>query len=79
MSLKLYELVYHLTIENAYRHLIAATEAEDVPMIRPRTVDPALVSTERERWRRWHADQSNAEIGILRPVGDDADTQAKTT
>lgn len=79
MSPRLYEFVYRFTIENAYRHVIASTEAKDVPMIRPRLVDPALVSTERERWSSWHADQSNAEIEILQPLNGDTGDQANTT
>lgn len=51
--------------ERADRMIIAAEPDVDVPRLRPRLVNASLLRDERERWRRWHEDQSAAERELI--------------
>ena len=47
--------------EHAHRVIIASAQDGEVPVLRPRIVDAALVRNEKEQWRQWHDRQSAAE------------------
>jgi hypothetical protein len=55
------EAFRHYIAENAHRMIIAMEPDRDVPKLRPRLVNAAMLGDESERWRRSHEDQSMAE------------------
>ncbi len=55
------EAFRHYIAENAHRMIIAVELDRDVPKLRPRLVNAAMLRDESERWRRWNEDQSMAE------------------
>jgi len=55
--------------EHAHRFIFSATTDSDVPKLRPRKVDAALLRNEDEQWRRWHEEQSLAEQELRRSSG----------
>jgi hypothetical protein len=50
---------------HAHRTVFAAEPDGDVPTLRPRVVDAALLQSENEQWQRWHEQQSAAEREYL--------------
>lgn len=59
------EMIRRCIAEHAHRIIFAISPDLEVPQLRPRTVDAALVHTEREQWRRWHPEQSAAELTFM--------------
>jgi hypothetical protein len=55
--------------EHAHRFIFSATTDSDVPKLRPRKVDAALLRNEDQQWRRWHEEQSLAEQELRRSSG----------
>lgn len=55
--------------QHAHRFIFSATADSDVPKLRPRKVDAALLHSEAEQWRRWHVEQSLAEQQLRRSSG----------
>lgn len=51
--------------EHAFRTVIAGTTDQDVPTLRPRIVDCNTFRDEHEQWRKWHSDQTRAELELL--------------
>ena len=54
-----------LIIQNAYRSVFSSTRDQNVPHIRPRTVNAEAYLRERDEWKRWHNEQTNAERPFL--------------
>jgi hypothetical protein len=50
--------------EHAHRLIFSSTMDPEVPKLRPRIADASLLLNEREQWRRWHEDQTVAELCI---------------
>jgi Protein of unknown function (DUF4238) len=50
--------------KHAFRQVFACREEGELPILRPRDVNAAMVENEREQWRRWHDEQSRAETGL---------------
>jgi hypothetical protein len=65
VSKDLAAMIRRFIAEHAHRFIFAASTDADVPRLRPRIVDMARVCDERDRWRRWHEDQSNAERALM--------------
>lgn len=59
------ESIRRFIAEHAHRLIFAASEEAEVPKLRPRTVDAALLRNENEQWRRWHQDQTTAERELM--------------
>jgi hypothetical protein len=55
------QMIRRFIAEHAFRTVYAAEANLDVVSIRPRRVDADQVRDEAEQWRRWHAEQSEAE------------------
>lgn len=51
--------------EHAHRQIFASGEDPDAPIFRPRTVSASAVKNENEQWKKWHEDQSRAELELL--------------
>jgi hypothetical protein len=51
--------------EHAHRFIFAASPDPEVAVLRPRTVDAAVLRHEQEQWRKWHEEQSAAERELL--------------
>ena len=52
-------------IENAHRYVFSRRIDPQVVMWRPRQVNSATFHAEAEYWRKWHENQSNAEIELM--------------
>ena len=59
------EMIRRFIAEHAHRFIFAASPDAEVPRLRPRIVDLALLRDEDEQWRRWHGDQTNAERELI--------------
>jgi hypothetical protein len=57
------EFVRRIVAEHASRMIFANAPDDEVPVLRPRTVDPAAVKHERDQWASWHEQQLAAEEG----------------
>lgn len=55
-------LIRRLTAEHADRMIFSNAPDDDVPHLHPRVVNRDAVEAEREQWRKWHAEQSEAEF-----------------
>jgi hypothetical protein len=55
------EMIRRFIAEHASRFIFAASPDPEVPTLRPRTIDAALLRDEQEQWRRWHESQTIAE------------------
>jgi hypothetical protein len=55
------EMIRRFIAEHAHRYIFAASPDADVPSLRPRIANAALLADEREQWRKWHEDQTTAE------------------
>jgi Protein of unknown function (DUF4238) len=54
-----------LIMRHAYRFIFASIKEDNVPFIRPRVVDASAYSREKDEWKRWHEEQTNAERELL--------------
>jgi hypothetical protein len=54
-------MIRKLIAERAFRMIIATEPTDDIPRIRPRTVNAQAEQNEREQWGRWHLEQATAE------------------
>jgi hypothetical protein len=59
------EMIRRSIAEHAHRLIFAASADAEVPKLRPRTVDAALLRNEDEQWRRWHENQTIAERELM--------------
>lgn len=59
------EMIRRFIAEHAHRFIFAASPDAEVPKLRPRIVDLALLRDEDEQWRRWQGDQTNAERELI--------------
>ncbi|OVE82514.1 hypothetical protein BVY04_00730 [bacterium M21] len=50
-----------LIAEHAHRKIFAAGPLPEIPQLRPRKVDPDAFAHEKNQWKSWHAQQSEAE------------------
>lgn len=55
------ELIRRFTAEHAWRLILADEPNDEVPELRPRTVDSDSFEHERSQWANWHQQQSEAE------------------
>jgi hypothetical protein len=60
------EMIRRFIAMHAHRFIFAALPDAEVPKLRPRTVDRAVLRDEQEQWRRWHEHQTNAEEELIR-------------
>lgn len=51
--------------KNADQIIISVQTDVDVPTLRPRIVDAGAFRAERESWRKWHEEQSSAEMELM--------------
>jgi len=54
--------------QHAHRYIFAVSPQADVPAIRPRVEDAALVRHEQDEWLNWNETQKEAEREILKPL-----------
>jgi len=59
------EMIRRVIAEHAHRFIFAASADAEVPKLRPRIVNAALVRHENAQWRRWHEDQTAAERDLM--------------
>jgi hypothetical protein len=59
------EMIRRFIAEHAHRFIFAASADAEVPRLRPRTVNAALLRDERQQWDRWHEDQTIAERKLI--------------
>ena len=62
------DMIRRFIAEHAHRFIFAASADIEVPGLRPRIVDAALLRDEREQWSRWNEDQTSAERSLTRTV-----------
>jgi hypothetical protein len=58
------DMIRRFIAEHAHRYIFAASANNEVPRLRPRIADAALLRNEGEQWRRWHEDQTVAELHL---------------
>jgi hypothetical protein len=51
-------------VEHAHRLVIASSRDDEVPNMRPRTVDAVKYTQERDEWQEWHCQQTSAESNL---------------
>lgn len=68
VSQSLAKTIRRLIAENAYRMIFAEMRDVEVPVLRPRIVDAGLYRQEQEGWRKWHEEQTAAEVKLMRSV-----------
>ena len=65
VSLEMATAMKRFIVEHAHRFVFSRSEHPEVAAWRPRTVDRVAFVAESEQWRRWHAEQSNAERALF--------------
>lgn len=58
--------IQRYTIEHAHRYVFGRLADRQVALWRPRAVNSQAFHAEAEQWRKWHDEQSEAELEILR-------------
>lgn len=58
-------MIRRFIAEQAHRFIFAASPDAEVPKLRPRKVDAAILRSEQEQWRSWHEDQTKAERELM--------------
>ncbi len=51
--------------EHAHRNIFTHSPDEDIPRLHPRRVDAEAFNREQEGWKKWHADQTKAEVELM--------------
>jgi hypothetical protein len=59
------KMMRHFIAEHAHRFIFAASADTEVPRLRPRIVDAALLRDERQQWLKWNEDQTIAERELM--------------
>jgi hypothetical protein len=54
------ELFRRFLAEHAHRYIFSKSPDADVPELRPRTIDAAVLRDESAQWSRWHEEQTRA-------------------
>lgn len=55
-----------LIAENAHRYVFSSIEDNHIEKLRPRMINANRLKTEREQWKRWNAEQNDAERWLNR-------------
>jgi hypothetical protein len=64
VSISKAKLIRRFIAEHAHRSIFATSADCEVPSLHPRTIDAAILRDEHEQWRRWHEEQTKAEMDI---------------
>lgn len=67
LSVKATQIMRGVIAEHAHRYIFAAAIDDEIPILRPRLVDAALIRREREQWNKWNEDQLAAERELSNP------------
>ena len=59
------EMLRRFIAEHAHRMIFAASPDPAIPALRPRLADAERFRSEREQWRTWHREQSDAERRLM--------------
>lgn len=58
-------VIRRIIAEHASRQIFASFDDVEIPKLRPRVVDGAIVQAEKKQWLRWHEEQTEAERVLL--------------
>jgi Protein of unknown function (DUF4238) len=59
-------IIRRIIAEHAHRQIFASFEDVEIPKLRPRIVNSEVVEAEKEQWRKWHKEQTEAERDLGR-------------
>jgi hypothetical protein len=59
------EMFRRFIAEHAHRYVFSKSADDDVPKLRPRTVDAAALRDESEQWSRWHEEETRAKRELM--------------